>query len=186
MGRNDIDTEITIKAALALAFVGLCLLSTASIAQSDYRDRDDRGRYEERYEDRDRERRGDRYDDRRERYEDRYEERYDSHYEDRRRPSYSYCRDRAMDITGYRGPTPSRYRGGGALEGAIKGGAKTGVTSWALGGDKKQVRKARERGAKLGFIIGAIKEGQARERERYDDRLRRDYDYEVRRCMDGY
>lgn len=179
-----------LKRALAFGLtVSLLLMSLANnaMAQSDRDQRDsyqsERDRYEqqsERYDSRD-DRREARRDDR-----DRYDDRYDDRRKERRRPSYRYCQERAEDITGYRGPRPSRYRGGNALEGAIKGGINAGTTSWALGGDKKQIRKARERGAKLGFIIGAIKSGAEREKQRRYDQLRRDYDYEVRQCMRDY
>ncbi len=160
-----------------LALSMFTVLATTADAQSD-RDRysgDRTDRYEER---RDDERR---YSDRR--YDDNS---YDSDRgSERRRPSYDYCRDRARDITGYRGRTPNRHRGG-ALEGAIKGGLSAGAGSWIGGGDKEQIKKAQKRGAKLGFIIGAIKAGQGRERDRENDRRRRDYEFEVNACMNDY
>lgn len=158
---------------MIVGMLSTCVLMSFTMtiqAQSDRRDND---RYEsDRYEDG---RDSDRYDDRR--GSDRRDE--------RRRPSYSYCKDRAYDITGYRGSSPKRYRERGALGSAIKGGIDAGAASWVTGGDKKQIRKARERGAKLGFLIGAIKSGAERERRRRDDDLRRDFEYELRDCMRG-
>ncbi len=102
------------------------------------------------------------------------------------RDRYQYCRDRARDITGYRGSRPSDYRRGGALEGALRGASKASGLSWLSGGNKKERKKAAERGAKLGFLIGAIKQGQANKKKKEQDRRRREYQYELDECMDSY
>jgi len=116
----------------------------------------------------------------------RYErDRYDDRRDDYRQDSYDYCRDEAKAITGYRGRTPSRYRQGQALEGAIKGAKNAAGLAWITGGNSEDRKKAAKRGAALGALIGGIKAGQQRERERRADRLRRDYEFEVRACMDA-
>ncbi|WP_395375827.1 hypothetical protein [Marinicella sp. W31] len=101
------------------------------------------------------------------------------------RDRYEYCRDRARDISGYDGYRPREYRRGGALKGAIKGAADASALSWLSGGNKKDREKAAKRGAALGFLIGAIKEGKANKRRREDDRRRREYQYKLDRCMDS-
>ena len=183
------NTKCNVKRIASVLGLSLAILLNATAGAQTDRDeyRGERDRYEQsRNDDRGR------YDDRRDnaRYDDRRDERYDDRYDDRRdqrrRPSYRDCKDRAYELTGYRGPSPSRYREGRALEGAIKGGLNAGATSWVTGGDKKQIRKARERGAKLGFIIGALKQGAEREKHRKNDELRREFEYEVRACMRDY
>ncbi|GAA6137511.1 hypothetical protein NBRC116583_12580 [Arenicella sp. 4NH20-0111] len=180
-------TEHNGKRFVGMLGVGVLMLFTATAsAQTDYDEyrnsRYEQSRSDDRYDDRGQ--RSDRYDDRRESA--RYDDRRDDRRDERRRPSYRDCKDRAYDVTGYRGPSPSRYREGRALEGAIKGGLNAGAASWVTGGDKKEIRKAQKRGAKLGFIIGAIKQGAEREKQRKNDELRRDFEYEVRACMRDY
>lgn len=113
-------------------------------------------------------------------------DRYDKDRSGYDRDRYQYCRDQARDITGYRGSRPSEYRRGGALEGALKGASRASGLSWLAGGNKKERKKAAERGAKLGFLIGAIKQGQANKKKKKQNRKRREYQYELDECMDSY
>lgn len=90
---------------------------------------------------------------------------------------YEYCRQRAQEITAYYGPTPKKYRKGGALKGAFKGAAAGAAFAWL--GDKN-AKKAAKRGAALGAIIGAIQRGAADAKER---EKRQAYEFEVHSCM---
>ncbi len=96
------------------------------------------------------------------------------------RSKFLSCKEYARDISGYNGRTPSRYLPGGALEGALKGAATTSGLAWLGGASKKERRKAAKRGAALGALIGAIKRGEAKKRER---RKKQEYQRELRRCM---
>ena len=106
------------------------------------------------------------------------ESRYSSN--DRDENPYSYCKRKAMDITGYDGRTPKDYKKGQALEGALKGAASGATLAWIAGKDKE---KAAKKAAGLGLLIGAIKQGKDKERQKKQDRLRRDYQYELDNCM---
>lgn len=114
---------------------------------------------------------GDRYDDRRSDKSNSYD-------------SYDYCREKAADITGYSGRTPSRYRKPikGALDGAVKGAAAGAALGWITGGDKKDAAK---KGAALGLLLGGIAKAKQKEKERKEDRLRQDYQFELEICMDN-
>ncbi len=93
---------------------------------------------------------------------------------------YEYCRQRAVDLSGYRGPTPRRYRPGGLLEGAARGAATGAVGSLIFGGNSRERRRAARRGAIIGGIIGAIKRGEAKKEEK---RRARVYRLELDTCM---
>ena len=103
-------------------------------------------------------------------------------YDDQRyEPSqYEHCQDRAERRSGYRGEVPDRYLDGGAFRGAAKSANTVGFIALLAGGNKKEIRKARERAAIHGALEGAIKRGIAKDRQR---KKRRDYDYELQQCM---
>ena len=102
--------------------------------------------------------------------------RYDPDYDD----VYEYCRERAMDITGYYGPVPKRHRDTNVLEESIKGAMGGAAIGWIGGNDAK---KAAKRGAFVGLIAGAIKKGKEQDKRRANDRLRREYQFEMKACM---
>ena len=119
---------------------------------------------------------------------------YDRYERDRRererryrrgeRDAYEYCRELAMDETGYRGAIPAEYqRGSKALEGALKGGASGAGTAWVLGGNKEQRKKAAKRAAGVGFLIGALKDAENRKKRERNERKRRRFQEELDRCM---
>ncbi len=99
------------------------------------------------------------------------------------RDRYSYCRQKAIDLSGYNGRMPNQYRSGRAFEGAIKGAASGAAASWFTGGDSKANKRAARRTAGLGFLIGAIKQGKANKNRRKQNRRRRNYQYELDECM---
>jgi hypothetical protein len=96
---------------------------------------------------------------------------------------YNYCRDRAIDLSGYDGRMPQVYKNGQAFEGAIKGAASGAALGWVVGGNSKSTKKAAKRAAGIGFLIGAIKQGQANKKRKEQNRKRRNYQYELDGCM---
>lgn len=88
---------------------------------------------------------------------------------------YEYCRDQASRITGYYGESPRSHR-----RGQVAKGAATGAALGAIFAKKGKKGKAAKRGAAIGALIGAAKKGAAKDKAR---RKRRDYNYELDRCM---
>lgn len=95
---------------------------------------------------------------------------------------YSYCKDRAADISGYDGEKPNKHLPGGLLEGAAKGAATGVVGNLIFGGSKKERKKAAKRGAILGGIAGAIKRGVAKDKLKKSARV---YRHELDACMNA-
>ncbi len=109
----------------------------------------------------------------------------DGRNKDRRNyDSYDYCRQKAMDITGYNGRTPSRYRKQpkGALDGALKGAAAGAALGWITGGDSKEAAK---KGAALGLILGGLAKAKQKEKEREVNRMRQNFRFELETCMEN-
>jgi len=93
---------------------------------------------------------------------------------------YSYCQQRASQLSGYYGPVPNRHLPGGALEGAAKGAATGAIGGLIFGKSKKERRKAVRRGAAIGGLIGAIKRGAAKSKIKREARV---YRLEMDACM---
>ena len=93
---------------------------------------------------------------------------------------YQYCKERASAATGYYGEVPDEYLPGGAIKGAMKGAAAGATLGWLGGKKKKKLGKAAKRGATLGLIIGGIKRGAAKVKQK---KKRRAYEFEMRMCM---
>ena len=89
---------------------------------------------------------------------------------------YEYCRDQASRISGYDGEFPSRYRAGRKIARA----AATGAAIGAIAGKKGKKGKAAKRGAAIGALVAAAKQGAERDRQR---RRRAIYLEELDRCM---
>ena len=95
---------------------------------------------------------------------------------------YSYCQQRAAQITGYTGRVPDRHLPGGALEGAAKGALSAGIGGLIFEKNKKKRRRNVRRGAALGALFGAIKRGAAKKKQ---NRAAREYRLELDACMRG-
>jgi hypothetical protein len=96
---------------------------------------------------------------------------------------YNYCRDRAIDLSGYDGRMPQTYKNGQAFKGALKGAASGAALGWVVGGNSKSTKKAAKRAAGLGFLIGAIKQAKSDKKRKAQNRKRRNYQYELDGCM---
>ncbi len=95
---------------------------------------------------------------------------------------YSYCQQRASDLSGYTGRVPDRYLPGGALEGAARGAAVSGVGGLIFEKNKKKRKRNVRRGAAIGALVGAIKRGNAKKKQ---NRAARNYRLELDACMRG-
>jgi len=95
---------------------------------------------------------------------------------------YRYCQQRAAEFSGYNGRVPDRYLPGGALEGAAKGAATSGIGGLIFEKNKKKRKRDVRRGAALGALFGAIKRGNAKKQQ---NRAARNYRLELDACMRG-
>jgi hypothetical protein len=95
---------------------------------------------------------------------------------------YSYCQQRAADLSGYNGRVPDRYLPGGALEGAARGAAVSGLGGLIFEKNKKKRKRNVRRGAAIGALVGAIKRGNAKKKQK---RAARNYRLELDACMRG-
>lgn len=95
---------------------------------------------------------------------------------------YSYCQQRASQLSGYYGPVPDRYLPGGALEGAARGAAVSGIGGLIFEKNKKKRKRNVRRGAAIGALVGAIKRGNAKKKQK---RAARNYRLELDACMRG-
>ncbi len=95
---------------------------------------------------------------------------------------YRYCQQRASEFSGYNGRVPDRYLPGGALEGAAKGAAVSGIGGLIFEKNKKKRKRNVRRGAAIGALVGAIKRGNAKKKQK---RAARNYRLELDACMRG-
>mgnify|MGYP000327255683 CR=1 FL=1 len=95
---------------------------------------------------------------------------------------YRYCQQRAAEFSGYNGRVPDRYLPGGALEGAARGAAVSGIGGLIFEKNKKKRKRNVRRGAAIGALVGAIKRGNAKKKQK---RAARNYRLELDACMRG-
>ncbi len=96
------------------------------------------------------------------------------------RNQFRECKEYAQEISGYYGRVPNRHLPGGALEGALKGASTASGLAWLGGANKKERARAAKRGAAIGGLIGALKRGAAKDKQR---KAKRQYRRLLDRCM---
>jgi len=96
------------------------------------------------------------------------------------RGQFRECKEYAQELSGYYGRVPNRHLPGGAFEGALKGASTASGLAWLGGANKKERAKAAKRGAAIGGLIGAIKRGAAKDKQR---KAKREYRRLLDRCM---